>query len=345
MNLKLKKFWVLMGVLALIVVSVLVIRYLVVFRTNNTINEKEVLVYIPSGAEYKDVLDTLKSSKAIKSIERFDKVAKHFSYPDAVKPGCYAIKPGMNNVQLVRMLRFGHQKPVRVIFTSLRTFNDLAGRISRQIEADSVSLLRCFTSDSVAYNRGFTPENFMAMFIPNTYEFYWNTSALGFVKRMFKEYNRFWNDKRKQKAERIGLTPIEVSILASIVEEETNVKSEMPTVAGVYLNRLRKRIPLQADPTIKFAIGDFSIRRVLNRHLEVDSPYNTYKNRGLPPGPIRIPSITAIDAVLNAKKHSYLYFCASPDFSGRHVFSKTLSEHNRNANAYRRALNKERIYR
>ncbi|MEW5844823.1 MAG: endolytic transglycosylase MltG [Bacteroidota bacterium] len=339
------KFALVISLIGLLIGCLFLLRYYKVFRAGNVAVSSETLIYIPTGSSYNDVISILEKSKTIKSIERFKRVASYYDYPTSIKPGCYALRPGMSNSSIVKMLKYGHQKPVKVTFTGMRTWQQLAQRIGAQIEADSLSLLLHFMADTVALNRGFTPATFMAMFIPNTYEFYWNTHALGFINRMQKEYNRFWNDNRMQKASALGLTPVEVSTLASIVEEETNVKSEMPIIAGVYINRLRKGIPLQADPTVKFAVGDFSIRRVLTRHLAVDSPYNTYRYKGLPPGPIRIPSAFVIDAVLNAQKHNYLYFCASPDFSGRHLFAKTLAEHNRNAAEYRRALNKEKIYR
>jgi len=342
---KFVKLGLVTALVGLVIGVLFLLRFYLTFRAANVAVSKQTLIYIPTGSSYNDVLKILDKNKVIKSIDRFKRVAQYYDYENSVKPGCYAFEPGMSNSSIVKMLKYGHQKPVKVTFTSMRTWQQLAQRISSQIEADSVTLITLFTSDTVAFNRGFNPNTFMAMFIPNTYEFYWNTQALGFINRMYKEYNRFWNENRMQKATALGLSPVEVSILASIVEEETNVKSEMPIIAGVYINRLRKGIPLQADPTVKFAVGDFTIRRVLTRHLAVDSPYNTYKNRGLPPGPIRIPSVIAIDAVLNAQKHSYLYFCASPDFSDRHLFAKTLAEHNRNAAEYRRALNAKRIYR
>ncbi len=345
MNKPLIRVGVILSIIGLIVSIAVLGRYYITFRSDNTNVNRETLIFIPTSSDYNDVLTILKGSGVLKNIKRFERVARYYNYPEAVKPGCYAIKPGMGNMQIVKMLKLGYQKPVRVTFTGLRTWQQLAQRIAAQLEADSLSLISTFLADSVAFNRGFNPSTFMAMFIPNTYEFYWNTDALGFTNRMQKEFHRFWNENRKQKSEAIGLTPVEVSTLASIVEEETNIKSEMPIIAGVYLNRLRKGIPLQADPTVKFAVGDFTLRRILTRHLQVDSPYNTYKQRGLPPGPIRIPSVVAIDAVLNAHKHSYLFFCAAPDFSGRHLFAQTLAEHNRNAEAYRRALNKEKIFR
>lgn len=342
---KIVKFGLVIALVGLFIGVLLLLRVYFTFRATNVAVSKETLIYIPTNSNYNDVLNILEKNKVLISLDRFKRVARYYDYENSVNPGCYAFKPGMSNSSMVKMLKYGHQKPVKVAFTSMRTWQQLAHRIASQIEADSASLINLFTSDTIAFNRGFTPATLMAMFIPNTYEFYWNTPALGFINRMQKEYNRFWNDNRMQKATALGLTPVEVSTLASIVEEETNVKSEMPIIAGVYINRLHKGIPLQADPTVKFAVGDFTIRRVLTRHLAVDSPYNTYRYQGLPPGPIRIPSAFVIDAVLNAQKHSYLYFCASPDFSGRHLFAKTLAEHNRNAAEYRRALNREKIYR
>jgi UPF0755 protein len=262
-----------------------------------------------------------------------------------VYAGRYELDSSMNNNEIIDKLRAGYQDPVKVIFNSIRTPEQLAGRISMQIEADSVDLVELFYNDSLIQNLGLKQETFTSIFLPNTYEFWWNTSAESFVKRMYKEYQRFWNEERKEKASKLNLTPEEVTTLASIVDEETYYNSEMPRVAGLYINRLRKRMHLQADPTLKFALGDFSIKRVLNVHKQIDSPYNTYRRYGLPPGPISIPSISAIDAVLNYESHSYLYMCAKPDFSGYHNFAKTLSQHNINAREYQRALNKERIWR
>ena len=209
---------------------------------------------------------------------------------------------------------------------------------------DSIDIANLLTEKSILQEYNFTKQTLPALFIPNTYQVYWNISAKDFLNRMFKEYKRFWTEERQNKAKAIGLTPIEVSILASIVEEETNNKSEKPMVAGLYINRLKKGMPLQADPTVKFAWQDFTLRRITNKHLTIDSPYNTYKITGLPPGPIRIPSPEGIDAVLNYSKHNYLYMCAKEDFSGTHNFASTLSEHNRNARKYWDALNKRKIY-
>jgi len=302
-------------------------------------------LYIPTGSTFKDVVDIIRENEIVENISSFIWLAEKKNYPNHVYPGRYALKHKMNNNEIVNLLRSGYQEPVKVIFNSIRTKEQLAGKIANQIEADSLALLRVFSNDSIIKKYGFTPETITSIFIPNTYEFWWNTTPEGFIQRMYKEYQRFWNEERLAKAKALNLTPVDVITLASIVDEETLYNNEMQKVAGVYINRLRKRMHLQADPTLKFALGDFSIKRVLTVHKQIDSPYNTYKRYGLPPGPISIPSIAAIDAVLNYEEHDYLYFCAKPDFSGYHNFAKTLSQHNINARRYQQALNKEKIWR
>lgn len=301
-----------------------------------TENGENVSLYIPTGADYQYVKNEIVAMNVLKSEKAFNWLAKKANYDENVHSGRYVLVDGMTNQQLITMLRMGYQTPVKVVFNNMRTVEQLAGRISEQIEADSTSIVDAiYATDNVD----------ATTFIPNTYEFYWNTSAEEFVNKMIVEYNRFWNETRLEKAKNIKLTQREVSILASIIDKETSKTSEMPRIAGVYMNRLNKRWPLQADPTLIFAIGDYNIRRVLDVHKNIDSPYNTYKYAGLPPGPICIPSIAAIDAVLNAEKHNYYYFCAKDDLSGYHVFAKNITEHNRNAEKYRRALNKQKIYR
>ena len=242
------------------------------------------------------------------------------------------------------MLRSGSQTPVRFTFNNIRTLEQLASRIDEQLELDSLDFISAVNNNDSLKELGFNSHNYASLFIPNTYELYWNIDADEFVEKMINEYKRFWNEERRHKADNLKLKPIEVSILASIVDKETTKISEMPRIAGVYLNRLKKNWLLQADPTLVFAIGDFEIKRVLDVHKEIESPYNTYKYIGLPPGPICIPSIAAIDAVLNAEKHKYFYFCAKDDLSGYHVFARNIREHNVNANKYRKALNKKRIW-
>lgn len=301
-----------------------------------TSDGKPVSLFIPSDADYQYVKNEIEALNVLRSNRAFDFLAKKTDYDENVHAGRYVLNDGMTNQQLINMLRMGYQTPVKVVFHNIRTVEQLAGRISEQIEADSTSII------TEIYNE---EDVDATTFIPNTYEFYWNTDADDFVDRMVAEYNTFWNETRQTKAKEKKLTQKEVSILASIVDKETTKKSEMPTIAGVYLNRLNKHWPLQADPTLVYALGDYNIRRVLDIHKDIDSPYNTYKYAGLPPGPICIPSIAAIDAVLNAEKHNYFYFCAKDDLSGYHVFAKNITEHNKNAEKYRRALNKNKIYR
>ena len=303
-----------------------------IIKTNDG---KDVSLYIPTGSDYQYVKDELMSLNVLRSKNAFDWLAKKSHYNENVHPGRYVLTDGMTNQQLVNMLRMGHQTPVKVVFNNMRTVEQLAGRISEQIEADSASIINEINNNN---------DVDATTFIPNTYEFYWNTDADDFVAKMEAEHKRFWNETRLQKAKDIKLTSRQVSILASIIDKETTKTSEMSRIAGVYLNRLKKHWPLQADPTLVYAIGDYNIRRVLDIHKNIDSPYNTYKFAGLPPGPICIPSIAAIDAVLNAEKHNYFYFCAKDDLSGYHVFASNINDHNRNAERYRKALNKNKIY-
>lgn len=308
-----------------------------------TAGGKEVVIYIPTGSDFGQVESILSESSFLINEKSFHWVAQKKDYPENIRPGRYVVKDGMSNNQLVNMLRGGLQSPVKVTFNNIRDVDMLAGRIATQIEADSASISNLLHNQDYINQLGFNNQTIPALFLPDTYEFYWNTDAEGFVVRMFQEYNKFWTEERKQKAQSKDLTPIQVSTLASIVNKETNMSDEMPRVAGVYLNRLKNNWLLQADPTLVFAWDDYSIRRVLDRHKEIESPYNTYKYIGLPPGPICIPSIAAIKAVLDAEDHNYFYFCAKEDFSGYHNFAKTLTEHNRNAIKYQQALNQRGI--
>ena len=320
--------------------------YQKIYRSNVSLQgeKPQAYIYIPTNSDFNDVVQKLDEKQLIEDTESFRWVAEKKNYVHSIQPGRYKIEEGMSNNKLVNLLRSGHQEPLNLIFNNVRTKEQLASKVSRQIEADSAEIVRLLNDDSYLSEFDFTPQTVYAMFIPNTYEFWWNTGAKGFIKRMYKEYQRFWNKSRRTKAEKIDFSTIEVSTLASIVDEETLKDEEMPKIAGVYINRLDRGMRLQADPTIKFAMGDFTIKRVLKKHLEIDSPYNTYKNRGLPPGPIAIPSIEAIEAVLNYESHRYLYFCAKPDFSGYHNFAKTHYQHILNAREYQRALNQERIW-
>ena len=305
-----------------------------------TPDKKDFSLYIPTGATFEQVKDSLYAHNLINNQNSFEWVCRQKDYPEHIRPGRYVLRDGMSNRKLCNMLRGGLQTPVQVKFNNLRDIKGLAGRIGRQIEADSLEILRYFSDQGAIERLGFNLQTIPAMFLPNTYEFYWNTNAEQFAERMKTEYDKYWNKDRLAKATAMGLTPIQVSTLASIVDKETNKTDEMPRIAGVYLNRLKNGWLLQADPTLVFALGDFELKRVLNVHKEVESPYNTYKYPGLPPGPICIPSLASINAVLNAETHNYYYFCAKDDFSGYHNFAKTLTEHNKNALQYQRALSK-----
>jgi UPF0755 protein len=260
-----------------------------------------------------------------------------------VHPGKYKISEGMSNNALVNELRSGNQEPVKITFNNIRKKEELAGKLSKMLEPDSAHLLEAFNDEDLETKYGFNRENILAMLVPNTYSMYWNTTAEDFIARMAKEYKSFWNDDRKEKAKALNMTQTQVMILASIVEKETPVEADKPIIAGVYINRLKKNIPLEADPTLIWAANDFTIKRVLNVHKQIESPYNTYKHKGLPPGPIDIPSVSSIDAVLNYTKHDYLYFCAKEDLSGYSSFAKTLDEHMKNARRYQNELNRRNI--
>lgn len=315
--------------------------YQFVFQENV---RNDYVIFITKEDTYKTISSRLETDEVLTSIKAFKWVSKKKNYPSNIKPGRYKLKKGMTTNKLVNMLRSGAQAPVDVTFNNMRFKEDLAGKVSKYIQADSLAILNLFSDEKQITEWGFTAETYRTMFIPNTYEMYWTSSAKEFAERMQSEYNKFWNDDRKKKAKAINLSPEQVSILASIVQSETIKKEELPRVAGLYINRLQRGIPLQADPTVKYAVGDFSIKRVLNKHLEIDSPYNTYIHAGLPPGPICFPEVTSIDAVLNYEKHKYIFMCAKEDFSGYHNFAVTNAQHERNAAKYRAALDKNKIF-
>ncbi|MCU4165038.1 endolytic transglycosylase MltG [Carboxylicivirga caseinilyticus] len=316
-----------------------------IFSDNINLSDKQAeFLYIPTHSTFEDLQTILDENELLLNKKSFEWVATIKKF-NTVKPGRYQIKEGMSNNTLINLLRSGKQTPVKVTFNNIRTKQELAGTISHYIEADSISLLESLNDPVLLSELGVNSETILSLFLPNTYELWWNTTAEKFIKRMNAEYQKFWDDEKTAKAKALSLTPKQVSILAAIVDEETIKPDEKPMVAGLYLNRLKKNIRLQADPTVKYALGDFSIQRILTKDLEINSPYNTYKYGGLPPGPIRIPSISGINAVLNHTKHDYLYMCAKEDFSGYHNFAKTLKQHNQNAAKFQKALNKRKIYR
>jgi UPF0755 protein len=327
-------------ILGLFLVAVLSVFFL--FFTNNTQLEKEELfVEIPTGSTYDEAKKII--SPYVKNMFSFEIMAKLRSYPDNVKPGRFLLKKGMNALELVGTMR--RNVPVDLAFNNQERLENLCERLSSQIEPDTTELLKTFRDSTFMQKNGFTNETIFSMFLPNTYQVYWNISAENFRDKMLEEYNRFWNKERIEKATALNLTPVQVTTLASIVHKETVKKSERPTVAGVYLNRLAKEMPLQADPTVIYALklrdNDFKqvIKRVLHKDLFIASPYNTYQNNGLPPGPIAMPDVDAIDAVLNAEKHNYIYFCASVEKFGYHAFAATYEEHQVNAKKYSEWMN------
>lgn len=336
----------LLGIIALSIFSYSI--YNSIFSSNTAFSEDKSIVYVKSNSEYQTVLDSLRP--LLKDLEKFDMVAQKKGYQNNVKPGRYILTKGMSNNDIVNTLR-SRNNPINVNFNNQERLENLAGRIAEQIEADSISLLNAMKDKKFLNENDFSAAQALAMYIPNQYEFFWNTSAEEFRTRMLREYNNFWTEERLKKAEAIGLTPAEVSALASIVQKETAKVDERPKVAGVYMNRYKNGWKLDADPTVIYAVksksGNFDtiIKRVLYKDLKLDSPYNTYLYKGIPPGPIAMPDISSIDAVLNYEKHAYFYFVANVQNFGYHKFAKNLAEHNRNKQEYIRWINKQGIKR
>lgn len=338
-----KKIITIAAVLGLVIAAIVAAYvYNRAFTPNTTFVQKEVFVYVPSNATYEEAKEAI--APFVKNMAKFDFVASQRKYNTNVKAGKFLLKQNMTTFDMVRALRLN--VPVKVAFNNQESLDKLATRLSDQLEPTKEEIVSVFTNEAFLKRNNFTSENILSMFIPNTYEFYWNISAENLADKMVKEYRKFWSVKRLEKAQKKGLTPIEVSVLASIVHKETAKADERPRVAGVYLNRMQTGMPLQADPTIIYALkkqsGDFDqvIKRVFHNDLNIESPYNTYKYAGLPPGPIAMPDISAIDAVLNAEQHDYLYFCASPDKPGYHVFASNYDQHLVNARKYAAWVNK-----
>jgi len=314
--------------------------YNAIFIPNTAFENDKATLFIVSGASFNEVLEDI--SPLLKDVETFVAVANKKKYAANVKPGKYEIKKGMNNNDIINSLRVNNV-PVRVSFNNQESLESLAGRVATQIEADSVSLLNVFKEKDFLVKNKFTIDTALGMYVANSYEFFWNTSAEGFKRRMLKEYNRFWSSTRVYKAKNIGLTKDQVISLAAIVQKETVKIDERPRVAGVYMNRINKGMLLQADPTVVYAVKKATgvqLKRVLFEHLKMKSKYNTYIHTGVPPGPITMPDVSAINAVLNYEKHQYYYFVANTKKIGYHQFAKTLAQHNRNAVAYRKWVSK-----
>ena len=343
MNIKTKNIFFTIIALMIIIVCGIGILYHYLFAPQ-FYPTKAVYVYVDRDDNLDSVYNKVKSNCNPRNFTVFRCMAQYKKYASNIHTGCYVIHPNENVYHVFSRLYRGYQEPVNLTIGSVRTLNRLAGSVGRQLMIDSTEIATLINDTNFQRQLGYSAETIPALFIPNTYEVYWNMTAQDFVERMQKENRRFWNQSRIQKAQALNMTPIEVATLASIVEEETNNSAEKPDVAGLYINRLHRGMPLQADPTIKFALQNFTLRRITNADLNVNSPYNTYLNLGLPPGPIRIASPAGLDAVLNYTRHDYIYMCAKEDFSGTHNFASNYSDHLKNARKYWNALNKRKIF-
>jgi UPF0755 protein len=326
---------------SVLLISFAYYAYQICYTPNVLVGKQPRPLIIEKGATFKDVQALLHEGDYTQDLISFSFLAKLMDYDTEVKPGRYILQPDQTNIQAIRVLRAGIQEPVKITFNNVRLIKDLSEKITRNLNMKPAEFEAALIKFAMNNPYGFNKDNVLTMFLPNTYEVYYNVSAEDLIERMHTEYEKFWNDERKAKAQTVGLTPIEVSILASIVQAESVKQAEAPIIAGLYINRLKKDIPLQADPTLVFAVGDFTLKRVLNEHKEIDSPYNTYRNRGLPPGPVNMPELFALEAVLNYTKTNYLYMCAKEDFSGNHNFTHSYSQHLKNATRYQRALTRE----
>ena len=331
----------------LIIALIATFGYKVFFKSNTSFSEDFVYVYVNSGSSKDEMISSI--SSYIIDVESFIKAAKTKKYLENIKAGRFIIYKGDGNNNIINSLR-SKNIPLNITFNNIQTIQEFSGYISKKIEADSMSLIESFTDQNFLKSLNLSQESVLSLFLPNTYEFFWNTSADNFREKMVREFNNFWNENRIEKANKIGLNPVEVSVLASIVQKETPKVDERPTIAGVYLNRLSKRMKLQADPTIVYVIKrkegfDKKIRRVLYKDLRIKSAYNTYLNKGLPPGPIVTPDFSAIEAVLNPSSHNFIFFVADVSNPGYHLFSRTLVEHNRKKRQYTKWLKENRIKR
>ncbi len=341
---KRRSVWIPVGIIFIVIALIISwLGYLAVLAP--TVQTDADYFYVHSDDTYEKVMQRIKEENIVRNYTIFEYMAKAMDLPENINPGRYRLDSEMNNRRLIGNLRGGYQEAVKFRFQNVRLKENFAGLLGQSFEADSIEFLNILKDEKTAEKYGFTTDNFFSMFIPNTYEIYWNTNPEKIMARFHTEYTNFWNAERKSKADALGMTTQEVSTLAAIVKGEAMHIDEMPAIAGLYINRLQRGMLLQADPTVIFANNDFTIRRVLNRHLTIDNPYNTYRFKGLPPGPIMMPSIAAIDAVLNHKQHDYIYMCAKDDFSGYHLFAKTMAEHLVNARKFQRALDERNIKR
>jgi len=339
-----KKILISVIVFSTLLSTISVYLYQMFYSPNFLINQKDKFLMIEDNMNFNDVRNKLIQDTILNDVLSFSVLSKAMKYNQNIKSGAYKIKSNMSNYSLIKMLRSGNQTPINISFNHARKIEDLAKIITKDLNITNDEFME-FINNKNNDLYGFNTKNIMAMFLANTYEVYWNISIESLFNKMHSEYTKFWSKERINKSNELKMSTIDISILASIVASETLKMDEANTIAGVYINRLNKNMYLQADPTLVYAANDFSIKRVLNKHKKIASPYNTYINKGLPPGPIKLTSKKYIDAVLNYEKHKYIYFCAKDDFSGYHVFATKLSEHNKNAKKFQRALNKRKIYR
>ena len=335
-----KKFYIIPIIVCILAIATVAAYYLMGSFSQS---EQREYIYIDDNDNLDSVTAKLAPIACEQALLSFKIISSHTEYNKNIRSGRYAIEPGEGIISVLRKLKNGHQEPMRITIPESRTTDRLAGAIGRKLMMDSLALSILFKDSSFCAVQGFDTATIVCMFVPNTYEVYWNTSIENLMGRMKKEYDKFWNESRKEKANALGLAPEEVCTLASIIDEETSNNPEKPMIARMYLNRLAKGMPLQADPTIKFALKDFALKRIYHNMLNINSPYNTYRYAGLPPGPIKVASVAGIDAVLNPANHSHLYMCAKEDFSGTHNFADTYQEHLRNAAKYSKALNERGI--
>jgi UPF0755 protein len=328
-----------------VIICVLALAGMMIYYLTGSLSKSEKCeyVYIDDNDNLDSVAAKLAPIAHEQTLLSFKLISRHSGYSKHIRTGKYAILPGEDIISVLRKLKNGHQEPVRLTIPESRTTDRLAGALSRKLMVDSLTLSILLKDSSFCSKQGYDTATIVCMFVPNTYEVYWNTSIENLMVRMKKEHDKFWGNSRQEKASALGLSPNEVCTLASIIDEETSNNPEKPMIARMYMNRLDKGMPLQADPTVKFALKDFALKRIYHNMLNTESPYNTYKYTGLPPGPIKVASVAGIDAVLNAPQHQYLYMCAKEDFSGTHNFASSYSEHLRNAAKYAKALNERGI--
>ena len=321
-----------------------VYTYQMLYSPNFLINADDKFIIIEENTDFNELIKKLEDDTLINDILSFSFLSKLMEYQENIKIGAYKVKMNMSNYEMITMLRSGNQTPIKLTFTYARKIEDLAEKITTKLKMSKDDLLN-YLNENINNYSGFKKTDIISIFLPDTYEVYWNISPEKLTNKMYSEYKKFWNEERLSKLQKINLNQKEAIVLASIVASESRMLDEADRIAGLYINRLNRNMRLQADPTLIFAANDFTIRRVLNKHKKIKSPYNTYIHRGLPPGPIRLASKKYIDAVLNYEKHNYIYMCAKEDFSGYHAFATNLSDHNRNAKKFQIALNMRKIYR